>query len=783
MLKDTYPAPMPAKRFKRIVSGMLTALVALHAPLTATGSGQAIRHQTKAYKIDGDTVVQGAFKAYAPGDYEIVSDYAAAPGYGFPVDKRWQLKNDISQYPLLSTSSTLENAMFNMSLDEMVNAVEADTTLRTGREWPGVWTRDVSYSIILAMAALQPEASRISLEKKITPSGRIIQDTGSGGAWPVSSDRQVWAIAAYEVYKTTGDEEWLRRIYPVIRASLDDDFRAIYDPATGLVRGETSFIDWREQSYPRWMQTVDIYASEALGTSVVHAQAWRTLAEIARRLGDKDQAPVYERRADAIADAINSRLWLNDKGYYAMYVYGRDYPVLNPRAETLGEALAIIYDVASPSRAKIITEKVPVTPFGPAIFYPQIADQPSYHNNALWPFVASFWTLANAKAGNADGVMEGIGSVWRPAALFATNKENFNLDNGDITTELNSSNMLWSLSGNLALTMKLLFGINYEADGISFAPFIPKQMADRRSLTGLKYRDATLNITVEGYGNRIRRFFLNGKATAPFIPADIKGENTIKIVMDNNPLAPLRVNRTENAKAPLTPVAWLRHDGSMPRNDNAPVDNLFEWNPIEYVAYYKVLRDGAVVAQTNQTSHAATIPGEYQVVAVDADGRESFASQPRSNRPEIAVQFPQEKTMMTSAEAQYRPNTPVQGFTGAGFVEIDHRLTAPAMTVEVPQTGEYAVTFRYANGNGPINTENRCALRTLFVDGTNHGTVVMPQRGRGNWDDWGLTNTLRLHLTAGRHTVELRFLPENENMNLKTNHALVDEMRLRRLRP
>ncbi|MDE7120341.1 MAG: hypothetical protein K2O10_07005, partial [Muribaculaceae bacterium] len=391
---------------------MLTALVALHAPLTATGSGHAIRHQTKAYKIDGDTVVQGAFKAYAPDDYEIVSDYAAAPGYGFPVDKQWQLKNDISQYPLLSASSTLENAMFNMSLDEMVNAVEADTTLRTGREWPGVWTRDVSYSIILAMAALQPEASRISLEKKITPSGRIIQDTGSGGAWPVSSDRQVWTIAAYEVYKTTGDEEWLRRIYPVIRASLDDDFRAIYDPATGLVRGETSFIDWREQSYPRWMQTVDIYASEALGTSVVHVQAWRTLAEIARRLGDKDQAPVYERRADAIADAINSRLWLNDKGYYAMYVYGRDYPVLNPRAETLGEALAIIYDVASPSRAKIITEKVPVTPFGPAIFYPQIADQPSYHNNALWPFVASFWTLANAKAGNADGVMEGIGSVW-----------------------------------------------------------------------------------------------------------------------------------------------------------------------------------------------------------------------------------------------------------------------------------------------------------------------------------------------------------------------------------
>ena len=73
-----------------------------------------------------------------------------------------------------------------------------------------MWTRDVSYSIILSMAILQPEASRISLEHKISPEGTIIQDTGSGGAWPVSSDREIWAVAAYELYKTTGDEQWLR---------------------------------------------------------------------------------------------------------------------------------------------------------------------------------------------------------------------------------------------------------------------------------------------------------------------------------------------------------------------------------------------------------------------------------------------------------------------------------------------------------------------------------------------------------------------------------------------
>ena len=33
-------------------------------------------------------------------------------------------------------------------------------------------------------------------------------------------------------------------------------------------------------------------------------------------------------------------------GLYAMYLYGRDNLIVNPRAETLGESLAIIWNVA-----------------------------------------------------------------------------------------------------------------------------------------------------------------------------------------------------------------------------------------------------------------------------------------------------------------------------------------------------------------------------------------------------------------------------------------------------
>lgn len=756
-----------------------------HTPPAATEQPgvDALVVSTPAYSWVADTIFQGPFKAWAPSDFEIVSDYSATPGYFMPVEKQWTRKNDLSGLPALTSSNTLYNAIFNMGLDEMINAIEPDSTLRTGREWPGVWTRDVSYSIILAMAALQPEVSRISLEHKITPDGRIIQDTGSGGAWPVSSDRQIWTIAAFEVYKTTGSRQWLEKIYPVIRRSLEDDYTVVRDQATGLIRGETSFIDWREQSYPRWMQTADIYASESLGTSVMHAQAWRTLAEIARIMGDKEQAATYSRRADEIAEAVNSHLWMNDKGYYAMYFYGRDFPIANPRAEALGEALAILFDVAGDRRAKIITEKFPVTPFGPSVFYPQIPDQPAYHNNALWPFVAAYWTLANAKAGNADGAMLGFGSIIRPAALFCTNKENLNLDNGDIRTELNSSNMLWSLSGNLAITMKMLLGMHYEADGISFAPFIPRALADRRTLSGLRYRNATLNISVEGYGNRIARFYLNGKAHAPFLHEGITGENTIKIVMDNNAIAPLRVNQVANASSPLTPVAWLSHDPDMHIGAGTPVNNLLQWLPIEYIDHYKVLRDGNVVAETTETAFLANTPGEYQVIGVSADGVESFASMPMSNAPRTTVQFPGEKTTISSAEACNIPASQLRGFSGGGFVELDHNTPPVNVTVDLPQAGLYAIELRYANGNGPVNTQNKCAIRSLMVNGRLAGTFVMPQRGAGNWNDWGLTNTVKTQLPAGRSTLSLRFLPHDENMNISTNHALVDEIILRRLHP
>lgn len=749
---------------------------------------------THAYTWKGDTLYQDEFKAWAVSPYEIQSTYKGRPGYFMPIEQKWTKKNDLSAYPVVSGGNPLMEAVYNMGLDEMVNAVEPDTTLRTGKEWAGVWTRDVSYSIILSMAALQPEASMISLLKKINEEGQIIQDTGSGGAWPISTDRMIWTVAAWEVYKVTGDKKWLETVYPVVEKSIAKDAKTVISDK-GLIKGETSFIDWREQSYPRWMQTADISQSEAMGTNVLYAAALNCASEMATVLGKTGEAAEFKQAAEDLAAAIDKTFWMEDKGYYGMYTYGRDNLILNPRAETLGESLAILFDIAPADKQKSISENNPTTKFGPAIFYPQIADIPNYHNNALWPFVASYWTLAQAKAGNEQGVLEGIGSVVRPAALFATNKENFNLDNGDIFTELNSSNMLWSLAGNLALTNQILFGIHFEKDGLRISPFVPEVLGGERTLSNFPYRGAKIDLTVNGYGDSIASVTINGKPHVfgkdgkpvkakgkiypvlkdgvLFIPSEmITGDFSLKVDMDNKPIPQMKVNHVQNVKAPLTPIAWLSFDETVNTPD-ATVNNLLQWNPIEYIGEYIVLKDGKEVARTRQTSYPAIEPGEWQVIGVSAEGVESFASEPRSNRNSKFWDMDDEMAVMVSAEVSY-PSKAVRGFNGDGFAETDMTMPPLTKTIQVPNDGVYSISFRYSNGNGPVNTENKAAIRSLYVDGKDVGTIVMPQRGVGNWDDWGKSNSVKVDLTKGEHTITLKFNPEDRNMNLKTNHALID---------
>ena len=101
--------------------------------------------------------------------------------------------------------------------------------------------------------------------------------------------------------------------------------------------------------------------------------------------------------------------------------------------------------------------------------------------------------------------------------------------------------------------------------------------------------------------------------------------------------------------------------------------------------------------------------------------------------------------------------------------------------MDVPVAGRYAIDARYANGSGPINTGDKAAIRSLLVDGTRVGSLVMPHRGVDLWNDWGYSSVLTTWLSAGSHEVSLSYTAVDRNMNGAVNTALVDHVRLTRL--
>ena len=651
--------------------------------------------------------------------------------------------------------------MYNLSLEESQNAVEPDSTLRTGREWSGVWTRDVSYSTILAMSHIQTEAAKKSLLKKVNARGRIIQDTGTGGSWPVSTDRIVWAVAAWEIYEVTGDGKWLETIYPYIKQSVEDDILTAFDPETGLVKGESSFLDWREQEYPRWMNPADIYNSENLGTCCVHYRALRILAEMERMFEGVDAAR-YDALADKLKDGINRHLWLEDKGFYAQYLYGRQFLTASPRSETLGEALAVLWDIASPEQAERICSAVASQAFGTSCFFPNISGIPPYHNDAMWPFVQAFWMKACARTGNEKGVLHSIACIWRNAGLYLTNKENMVIYNGRWQgTEINSSNMLWCLSGNLSIVYSVLFGMDFRQDGLAFSPFVPKAMAGTRRLEAYPYRNAVLDITVEGYGSGISAFYLDSEKAPAVLPADLEGRHEVRIVLDGR-IRPSQINMVANAYSPDTPVCI--------RNDN-----MLNWGAVEGAKAYRIICDGKPCFETRDNTCRMEKYGEYQVVALGANGYESFASEPVTYVNGNLVSIPLEGCgKMASA--------PYSQFEGKGYLPLsDKENREVTIPVTIPRTGDYALDFLYANANGPINTDNKCALRTLWDGTIRLGVVVMPQCGEGAYGVWKYTPSRIVNLTEGQHVFRLTFEPENINMNIETNNAAISKMRLIRV--
>ncbi|MES2756115.1 MAG: esterase [Pseudomonadota bacterium] len=406
----------------------------------------------------------------------------------------------------------------------------------TGEKWHYVWTRDLSYAADLGLAILDPRRVMNSLDFKLSgyrqgivkPANvagsadglQIIQDTGSGGSWPVSTDRATWAFGAEEVLKTLPPVErkaFAERALRALVNTIENDRLAAFDLVDRLYTGEQSFLDWREQSYAAWItgDLASLASSKALSTNVGHYKALTLAASLANEQGRRALAKKYSAWALDLQRAINQRLWLRDEGIFSSLTAPHLDGASMHKFDWLGQTLAIVTGVATGERARSILERYPHGPMGPPVIYPQQHDVPVYHNRAMWPFVTAYGLKAAAIVGNVSVADAAYESLMRGAALNLSNMENLEwltgqpllLDekNPALTGPvINSRRQLWSVGAYLGMVTENVFGVSTTADGISIRPFITAKLrreafGDSTSIAlyGLRLRDKTISVTVQ----------------------------------------------------------------------------------------------------------------------------------------------------------------------------------------------------------------------------------------------------------------------------------------------
>lgn len=683
----------------------------------------------------------------------------------------------------------------------------------TGAKWHYVWTRDLSYALDLGLGALDPLRGQTSLQFKtsqvrpeliargVENTEVALQDTGSGGSWPVSSDRVVWILAASGLTAQDPDgasnqvagDSWKKTWYNIARNTIVQDRAYIFDQRLGLYRGETSFLDWREQSYPSWTAKDTLFLAESfsLSTNVLHYVALSRAAEAAKTL-EPARAAELQQWAQALKQAINSWFWLPQRGLYARYIGEAANPVAVEHYDLLGLALAITHGVASPLQADQILQNYPLTQAGPPVIFPALPDVPIYHNRAIWPFVSAYLLRAARQQNHAALFHKVAISLYQGAVLNRSNMENLewlsqqaHVEDGALSGPvINSERQLWSVAAYGDLVIGQLFGTQLNAGMLTINPYIPVDLVRELdlgssvTLHNLTLGGVSLNLQLElpqqarrGQVYRLAQISLNGQpqvlnANQQFNInltdfSQQRNEFVLKLQAMDAPALTMNLLRTANQQGTVgslsasekrSLIAPKEPNLQLSLNDKGTPTLVWDANG-ETDTRFTLYKNGLPVKlkprQLEWTDSKAK-PAASQCYALTQSYKDSaLSSQPS-------------RTLCT-------PGASVDMVAGQGLISTDHDLSQylqqPVfknwgaaeqqlqLNFTASQDGLHALRLQYFIDNGPINTGITAVVKRLTAtcpqSGVQQASLVMPHLANALEAGWSSRATFRAK--AGEH--------------------------------
>ena len=663
------------------------------------------------------------------------------------INNEWKISAPDVNYPVYESNQKLMDVMHNMSIEEITKPYP--------QHYDNFMVSQECYAIALSLAYLEPQKSMQTLRAMVKDS--VITAGDSIDSYNSLANKMIWATAAWEVYCVTGDKQWLKYSYDIIVKNLTMiENSGLLNNETGLYRAACPYnLSNINQYYPPWASVADIFETTPLVANAIMEHAYRVVGMMC----DEFNIDNNRHNADALKDAINHRLWDEYKGYYSQYLYGGTLNMMSPCSDNMGQALCVLWDIAEDNRGENLINKMHLSYYGVSLTYPIYTNVKPEFNNAFIPMVQALWNLAAARNGNIAMLRRGIGSQIRPQALLASCDVSTTATTG---TPIGLSYSRGNAAGNLSMVYNVIAGMKFLPNGIEFNPKVPVCFEGEKRITSFRYRNAVLNIIIEGTGNELSKISLDGNELADnFINGNISGNHTIVITMNDIYTGSGKITVTKNLYyIPETPL-W-QWDGYYGTTYNYNGNNGYKIliNDVERYS----MRD-SVLGTRDTVSYRS-----FSLMAVNKYGF-SYISKPHFiTTTATTYEF-------SHFNPQFTINQALPIYYKHHPIEITDSTSWLSIPVTTSEAGDYVVDVFYSNGNGQALLTSPCQMLEVTANGHLQGVVVTPQLGEGQWLNTSYSSRLNVQLLKGNNTLELRLHrsspQEEEPVCLRLHHLRI----------
>lgn len=265
-----------------------------------------------------------------------------------------------------------------------------------------------------------------------------------------------------------------------------------------------------------------------LSTEIYFMKAYDNMAKIGSLLRYNSKEVSYWRsRAKNMRNTIKQMYWNDFFGYYTAGPKGSE-SYKNGYWETSGAEAAVWekFGIADASQRRSMLKKmrsVAMTDYGIQLFPYKKKD--NHFCGSIWLVWEAGFAAAASAEGDSDLIHQLMGQQVRTAIM---NKTFYEVIDADTGKSWRWPGQLWHAAGFISLLFFGLFGISYTEEGLRFSPAVSRELANSH-LTDFKYRHASLDIEIDGYGTR-GRTLLDGEP-CEIIPRDIEGKHKITLKM------------------------------------------------------------------------------------------------------------------------------------------------------------------------------------------------------------------------------------------------------------